>query len=635
MQIDAILCSGTITPQQLIKMEDQIKRIDKTRGTKKAELVLNKFFDSLRRHKWFRSKPLSKGQGLAKALEDLLETANSQIHDTHEGSLIDDMTLSRFVVVTPTARHLEGPFAERSNSLLRRYGHAADHFIRVSWREEDHSNYFVGEDWDVAAFLHRQFKPLFMRGVHVGARTYQFLGWSSAGLREQTALFVTPFKVANETYDAERIRKNMGDFSSCERIPSKFYARISQNFSTSKLGAMLHPREIVLVPDIVPRVDGGGEAPFMFTDGCGTISALLAQEVESRMVAQLSQYDRRRQVSSTCYQIRLGGVKGMVSIDPFLPGRTINIRPSMKKFESGANTLDIANTFGRPSPAFTNRPLIQILEGLGVPPAAFLKVARAAIEENHKARTSTAGMVGLLETVDLGNASHLAPTLAWLAPLMPAEQAELIQDSFIDHAMRLAVAHSLREIKFRSRIPLPGCWTLVGIADEEPGGFLAPNEVYACVHEPGKEPVYLAGLVAISRSPCVHPGDVQMVRAVGKLDPGRAPRVAMQQNCVVFSTKGVRPLPSCLGGGDLDGDMFQLITLPEVLPKRVHPPGDYAAAKPRPLGRRSTVEDAASFFIEHTLMSCVGQISVNHMHFADWSHQGIFSVECLELARNQ
>ena len=59
MQIDAILCSGTIMPQQLIKIENPIRRIDRSRGPKKAELVLNKFFDSLQRHKWFRSKPLS------------------------------------------------------------------------------------------------------------------------------------------------------------------------------------------------------------------------------------------------------------------------------------------------------------------------------------------------------------------------------------------------------------------------------------------------------------------------------------------------------------------------------------------------------------------------------------------------
>ena len=117
------------------------------------------------------------------------------------------------------------------------------------------------------------------------------------------------------------------------------------------------------------------------------------------------------------------------------------------------------------------------------------------------------------------------------------------------------------------------------------------------MHESGKEPVYLAGIVAISRSPFVHPGDVQMIRAVGKLDSGQAPRLAMQENCVTFSTHGISPLPSCLGSGDLDGEMFQL-TLPELLPRQVHPPGTYAAAVSRKLTRPSTVEEAAEFFIE-------------------------------------
>lgn len=308
----------------------------------------------------------------------------------------------------------------------------------------------------------------------------------------------------------------------------------------------------------------------------------------------------------------------------------------MVKFDaSGPLTLNVANDFGRPSPLFTNRSLIQILEDLGVDKNALLEVERAAIRENHQARSSTGGMVALLDKMNLASAAHLASTLAWLAPLLPPDQTDLIKDDFIDHAVNFAVVHSLREIKFRSRVPLPGGWTLVGVADEEPRGFLAPNEIYVCIHEPGKEPVYLEGEVAIMRSPCIHPGDVRKVRAVGKLPPGLAPTIAAQENCVVFSVRGDRPLPSMLGGGDLDGDTYQIITIESLLPKRVVPPAEYAAAEPRRLTRSSTVEDVAEFLIEHTIMSCVGQITVNHTHLADYEHKGVFSAECLELARNQ
>ncbi len=635
-QVDAILCSGLIAPQQLTKMEHQLKRIDQTRGTKQAELVLNKFLEGLRMSNWFESAPLARGPGLAKALEALLDKANAQVHDTHQGRPLNDVSLSRILVVTPTARHLEGPFSERSNSILRQYGHASDHFIRVRWREEDHSTYFVGNDWDVGEFLHRAVKPIFTKDIIVGGRSYQFLVSTASGVREQTAVFVTPFEVDGVRYDADKIRSQMGTFAKTERMPAKWMARLGQNFSTSKFGADLSAAEVGAVePDIAPQLGRGRQSPWVFTDGCGTISPLLADEIERRMVAQLSEYDRRRQVSSTCYQIRLGGAKGMVSIDPTLAGRWVVVRESMVKFEAaGPLTLNIANQFGLPSPLFTNRSLIQILEALGVDKDAFLDVERAAISETHRARTSTEGMVTLLDKMNLASGARLSSTLAWLAPLLPAQQTEAIQDDFIQHAVNLAVVHSLREIKFRSRLPLPGCWTLVGVADEEPGGFLAPNEIYACVHEPGKEPVYLEGEVVITRSPCIHPGDVRKVRAIGKLPPGLAPRIAAQRNCVVFSVRGGRPLPSMLGGGDLDGDMYQVITITSLFPKRVVPAAEYTAAKPRELGRPSTVKDVAEFLIEHTIMSCVGRITVNHTHLADYKYNGVFSADCLELARN-
>jgi hypothetical protein len=50
---------------------------------------------------------------------------------------------------------------------------------------------------------------------------------------------------------------------------------------------------------------------------------------------------------------------------------------------------------------------------------------------------------------------------------------------------------------------------------------------------------------------------------------------------------GERSLPSCLGGGDLDGDLFTVIGLPELVPKRtrIHPPASYLPPEMRKLDR--------------------------------------------------
>ncbi len=423
----------------------------------------------------------------------------------------------------------------------------------------------------------------------------------------------------------------MGTFEKCERIPAKWMARIGQNFSTTKHAVTLEPKQVTIIDDLAPP-----NSPWVYTDGVGTISLRLAQEVEAALDADASEYDRRRRVPSTCFQVRIAGAKGMLAVDPSLQGRKVCLRPSMIKFDaSGPITLNIASTFGRPSPAYTSRPLIQVLEGLGVPADAFYRLQEMAVRQTEAAKASWAGMARLLEMVDLGRPARVAGVVRWLAPILSAGGLGKIEDDFLQQCTNLAVMHSHRQLKFRARIPLPGCWTLVGIVDEEPGGFLAEDEIFACVHEPGKDPIYLEGEVVISRSPVVHPGDVRIVKAVGKIDARVAPKLACHKNCVVFSVKGARPLPSMLGGGDCDGDVYQIITLASLRPGRIEPAGGYDAPTSKQLTRPSTVDDAAEFFLNFVMLDCIGMISTRHLLWADASPEGIFSPSCMMLAKGQ
>lgn len=236
---------------------------------------------------------------------------------------------------------------------------------------------------------------------------------------------------------------------------------------------------------------------------------------------------------------------------------------------------------------------------------------------------------------NLGTSAWLPDVVTWLAPLLRAQGAIEVSDDFFHQCTNLALVHLHRQLKFRARIPLPGCWTLVGIVDQEPLGFLAEDEIFACVHQQGKPPVYLEGWVTISRSPVVHPGDVRVVRAVGKVDSAKAPSIAIQKNCVVFPIKGARPLPSMLGGGDCDGDLYQIITLPELMPRRMAPPGVYQAPVSTRLARASTIADAAEFFLRFVMMDCIGQVATRHLHWADYSADGVWSPSCMLLAQAQ
>ena len=78
--------------------------------------------------------------------------------------------------------------------------------------------------------------------------------------------------------------------------------------------------------------------------------------------------------------------------------------------------------------------------------------------------------------------------------------------------------------------------------------------------------------MVITRCPALHPGDIQRVKAIAA-----PPLCALKNlhNVVVFSSKGHRDLPSQLSGGDLDGDLYNIIYDAALYPKLAHAPADY------------------------------------------------------------
>jgi len=80
----------------------------------------------------------------------------------------------------------------------------------------------------------------------------------------------------------------------------------------------------------------------------------------------------------------------MISVDHTLSGSVICLRPSMVKFltEEAVNDIEIAPAFDKPGPYFLNRPLIMLLEGLGVPYNIFKKYQDEAVQTTRKATSS-------------------------------------------------------------------------------------------------------------------------------------------------------------------------------------------------------------------------------------------------------
>jgi len=158
--------------------------------------------------------------------------------------------------------------------------------------------------------------------------------------------------------------------------------------------------------------------------------------------------------------------------------------------------------------------------------------------------------------------------------------------------------------------------------------FLQEGEVY-CFIETEAGGQLLTGSVIITRSPALHPGDVQCVTAV---DPPEESPLRALHNVVVFSSRGQRDLPSQLSGGDLDGDLYNVIYDQSLYPKRLAHPADYTNQPPIDIGRPVERSDMTDFFILFMENDALGLIATLHQVLADRKELGTFDRECILLA---
>ena len=159
-------------------------------------------------------------------------------------------------------------------------------------------------------------------------------------------------------------------------------------------------------------------------------------------------------------------------------------------------------------------------------------------------------------------------------------------------------------------------------------GFLQEGEIYCSIQkETGS--LLLTGSIVITRSPAMHPGDIQCVIAVDV--PSDSPLRELH-NMVVFSSQGQRDLPSQLSGGDLDGDLYNVIYDPRLYPRRIAQPANYDAAPPIDIERPVERSDMTDFFLKFMENDNLGMISTLHQILADQKPVGTLDSECVRLA---
>jgi len=195
-----------------------------------------------------------------------------------------------------------------------------------------------------------------------------------------------------------------------------------------------------------------------------------------------------------------------------------------------------------------------LLEGLGVPYKTFETYQNLAVADARESTENLEKASRFLQGHGLGSSFRIPSLLLSLYKLGP-ELHRVDDNPFYDLIMRYGINHVLRLLKHRglclitlflpglahedsiARIPVPGAYNLVGIADVHQ--FLRPGEVFICIRpETGSGLVCLEGPVMVSRSPTIHPGDVQIVKAIGPPPPGSCFEIEPLVNTLVFSTTG-------------------------------------------------------------------------------------------------
>ncbi|TXC03462.1 hypothetical protein FocTR4_00001936 [Fusarium oxysporum f. sp. cubense] len=524
--------------------------------------------------------------------EEYEARAENPKRDRIYGVKIPDHQIYIFkAMVTPTRVLLSGPEPDSKNRVLRKYHENNDYFLRVLFCEEDGQDLNFHPKVDNEPIFAR-FRHVMDEGITIAGRKFDFLGFSHSSLRSHSAWFSAPFTDSNfERQTPAAILQALGDFSEI-RVPAKCAARIGQAFSETPYAISIFETGIChrFIPDV--KSDDGTR---VFSDGVGTISREALEEIWP--------YLSMRAAAPTCLQIRWGGCKGMLSLDTRLKGRVFCIRQeSMMKFPSDdLRELGICDASSKPLRLVLNRQMIKILEDMDTTNDWFFRLQNNALDILRNATADATNTSYFLDYQAIGVNMGLPKLVKQLEKM----GIDYRRDKFLKSAVEHVVFRELRLLKHKARIPVDQGVTLFGVMDET--GFLDADEVFVTYDK--THGVYRGrrinstlkdGQIIVTRSPALHPGDIQIVNQV---TPPQGHPLRSLQNCIAFSQKGKRDLPT-----------------------------DYPRVKPKPLDRPVKPQDIADFFVDFMRTDILGMIATRHVVLADYHEQGTTHPDCISLA---
>ncbi|CAL5400050.1 unnamed protein product [Camellia sinensis] len=543
--------------------------------------------------------------------EQFIELRKSRQHLRTPAIALDDGLVNvRRVQITPCKVYFCGPEINMSNRVLRHYHEDIDNFLRISFLDEeldkmhstDLSPRIASSDEERRTAIYKRILSTLRNGIVIGNKKFEFLAFSSSQLRENSAWMFA----SRPMLTAADIRKWMGDFHRIRNV-ARYAARLGQSFSSSRETLSVGRDEIEIIPD-VEVVRGGIE--YVFSDGIGKISADFARRVAVKCGLKSS--------TPSAFQIRYGGYKGVVAIDP-TSSIKMSLRRSMFKYESENTKLDVL-AWSKYQPCFLNRQLISLLSTLGVRDRIFEKKQKEEVDQ--------------LDTI-LTDPLRAQEALEWMAP---GENTNILKEMlmcgykpdaepFLSMMLQTFRSAKLLELRTRTRIFVPKGRSMMGCLDET--RTLEYGQVFVQFSGAGdrmhgdsgssQRKFIVEGKVVVAKNPCLHPGDVRVLRAVN------IPALHHMVDCVVFPQKG-------LSWSDLDGDIYFVSWDSDLIPPRQIKPMDYTPAQSMLLDHDVTIEEVEEYFTNYILNDSLGIIANAHTVFADREPNKAMSDPCIRLA---
>ena len=201
----------------------------------------------------------------------------------------------------------------------------------------------------------------------------------------------------------------------------------------------------------------------------------------------------------------------------------------MSKYESENTKLDVL-AYTKFQPCFLNRQLITLLSTLGVEDYVFEKKQKEAVEQLDDILIDPLRAQEALDLMSPGENTNVLKEI-----LMCGYRPD--SEPFLSLMLQTFRASKLLELQTKTRIFIPDGRAMMGCLDET--RTLEYGQVFVQfssnkLRQGSDQRFVLKGNIVVAKNPCLHPGDVRVLKAVN------VSALHHMVDCVVFPQKGFR-----------------------------------------------------------------------------------------------